>query len=252
MAMFVTGFEQDVRWFGIVFITFKHIFEDFDKTIVCVWGKFLGIRYQIYITDKKSFEKCYLLLGYFLVCDLLGSTGIQCMVYRNGRDGRDKGITDYHRPSCPSVYCKHTRHPNACTPLQWRHNGRDGVSNHQPHDCLLNRLFGHKSKKTSKLRVNGFCEGNSPGTGEFPAQMASNAENVSIWWRQHALVRMPQSVGLNQHLFIYNRVTVSVLWMHSLSYSICLVTHISLEQHGGDHTNINFKRILGDGTSCNI
>ena len=27
--------------------------------------------------------------------------------------------------------------------------------------------------------------GNSPGTGEFPAQMASNAENVSIWWRHH-------------------------------------------------------------------
>ena len=25
--------------------------------------------------------------------------------------------------------------------LQWRHNGRDSVSNHQPHDCLLNRLF---------------------------------------------------------------------------------------------------------------
>ena len=23
------------------------------------------------------------------------------------------------------------------------------------------------------------------GTGEFPAQMASNAENVSIWWRHH-------------------------------------------------------------------
>ena len=25
--------------------------------------------------------------------------------------------------------------------------------------------------------------GNSPVTGEFPAQMASNVENVSIWWR---------------------------------------------------------------------
>ena len=25
----------------------------------------------------------------------------------------------------------------------------------------------------------------TPGTGEFPAQMASNAENVSIWWRHH-------------------------------------------------------------------
>ena len=41
------------------------------------------------------------------------------------------------------------------------------------------------SKKTSKLRVTGLCAGNSPETGEFPAQMASNAENVSIWWRRH-------------------------------------------------------------------
>ena len=38
-------------------------------------------------------------------------------------------------------------------------------------------------RKTSKLRVTGFCVGNAPGTGEFPTQMASNAENVSIWWR---------------------------------------------------------------------
>ena len=69
--------------------------------------------------------------------------------------------------------------------LQWRHNGRDSVSNHQPHDCLLNRLFRRRSKKTSKFRVTGICARNSPGTGEFPAQMASNAENVSIWWRHH-------------------------------------------------------------------
>ena len=48
-------------------------------------------------------------------------------------------------------------------PLRWRHNGSDGVSNHQPHDCLLSRLFGHRSKKTSKLRVTpGLCAGNSP------------------------------------------------------------------------------------------
>ena len=65
--------------------------------------------------------------------------------------------------------------------LWWRHNGRDGVSNHQPHDCLLNGLFRRRSKKTSKLRVTGLCV----GTGEFPAQTASNAENVSIWWRHH-------------------------------------------------------------------
>ena len=71
--------------------------------------------------------------------------------------------------------------------LQWRHNGHDGVSNQQPCHCLLNRLCGRRSKKTPKLRVTGLCVGNSPGTGEFPAQMASNAENVSIWWRHHEL-----------------------------------------------------------------
>ena len=45
--------------------------------------------------------------------------------------------------------------------LQWRHNGRDSVSNQQPHDCFLNRLFRHRSKKISKLRVTGLCAGNS-------------------------------------------------------------------------------------------
>ena len=40
-------------------------------------------------------------------------------------------------------------------------------------------------KKTSKLRVIALCAGNSPEAGEFPAQMVSNAENVSIWWRHH-------------------------------------------------------------------
>ena len=69
--------------------------------------------------------------------------------------------------------------------LQWRHNEHNGVSNHQPHDCLLKRLFRRRSKKTSKLRVTGLCEGIPPVTGEFPAQRASNAEILSIWWRHH-------------------------------------------------------------------
>ena len=45
-----------------------------------------------------------------------------------------------------------------------------------------------RSKKTPKPRVTGLCEGNSPVTGEFPAQRASSAENVSIWWRHHASI----------------------------------------------------------------
>ena len=52
--------------------------------------------------------------------------------------------------------------------LQWRHNDHDGVSNHQPHGCLLNRLFRRRSKKTSKLRVTGLCVGNSPGPVNSP------------------------------------------------------------------------------------
>ena len=43
--------------------------------------------------------------------------------------------------------------------LLWRHDGRDGVSNHQPSECLLNRSFNRRSKKTSKLRVTGLCAG---------------------------------------------------------------------------------------------
>ena len=54
--------------------------------------------------------------------------------------------------------------------LRRRHNERDGVANHQPHDCLVSRLFRHRWKKTSKLRVTGLCQENSPETGEFPAQ----------------------------------------------------------------------------------
>ena len=69
--------------------------------------------------------------------------------------------------------------------LQCRHDDRDGVSNHWRLDCWLKRLFRRTSKKTSKLRFTGLCDGNSTATGEFPAQKASNAENFSIWWRHH-------------------------------------------------------------------
>ena len=67
---------------------------------------------------------------------------------------------------------------------------------------LINRLFRRRSKKTSKLRVTGPCEGKSPGTGEVFAQMASNAENVSIWWR-HQGVHCYSLAWFKMHSFIY-------------------------------------------------
>ena len=69
--------------------------------------------------------------------------------------------------------------------LRWRHKRHDSVSDHQPHDCLPNRLFRCRSKKTSQLYVTGLCMGNSPVIGEFLGQKASNAESVFIWWRHH-------------------------------------------------------------------
>ena len=100
-------------------------------------------------------------------------------------------------------------------PLHWRPNGRNSVSNHQPHDCLFNRLFRRRSKETSKLRVTGLCAVNSPGTGEFPAQMASNAVNVSIWWRHHAKGLRQTYWGLNKitdilRVFIFKLISFNI------------------------------------------
>ena len=112
--------------------------------------------------------------------------------------------------------------------LQWRHNGHDSVSNYQPHDCLLNFLFRRRSKKTSKLRVTGLCAGNSPVTGEFPAQRASNVENVSIWWRHHGQLAIAQGyrsknrVAINSMeiqiktvLFVYLTSVIAVTFSHA-------------------------------------
>ena len=54
--------------------------------------------------------------------------------------------------------------------------------------------------KLAKLRVTGLCDGNSSVTGEFPAQKASNAENVSIWWQHHDITSLsskPRSAYFN-------------------------------------------------------
>ena len=75
------------------------------------------------------------------------------------------------------------RHGTNLLLLQWRHNGRDGVSNPVPR--LFAQPFDQTQIKKSKLRVTGLCEGNTPVTGGFPSQRTSNAENVSVWWRHH-------------------------------------------------------------------
>ena len=75
--------------------------------------------------------------------------------------------------------------------IQWYHYG-DVIMSAIASKTQVSRLFTQpfiqtQIKERSKLCVTGLCVGNSPGTGEFPAQMASNAENVSIWWRHHVI-----------------------------------------------------------------
>ena len=116
--------------------------------------------------------------------------------------------------------------------LQWRHNENNGVSNHQRLDCLLNRLFRRRSKKTSKLYVTGLCEGKSPVTGEFPAQRASNSEkfpfddvimNFVMWLSTAGLSRPPglflwrskvSAIERKLYIYMYN---VFSNWLRSCS-----------------------------------
>ena len=79
-------------------------------------------------------------------------------------------ITKHPSRTCAgSLYAPRHRGPGIePTTLEWRHNERDGVSKYRRLDCLLNLLFMWISKKTSKLRVTGLCEGNPPVTGGFP------------------------------------------------------------------------------------
>ena len=110
---------------------------------------------------------------------------------------------------------------------QWRHNGRDGVPHHQPHDCLLNHLFRRRSKKT-------------PVTGEFPAQRknVSTRKNVSIWWRHHDVIKrgrlvsnvITDTVGYDSHIsssgFIWHFVPSSshiIMRAFSEKKIICLI-----------------------------
>ena len=75
--------------------------------------------------------------------------------------------------------------------LQWRHNRRDGVSNHQPHDCLPNRLFTHRRKHQSSASL-AFVRGihrwpvNSPHKGTVTRKIFPFDDVIiytgTVWW----------------------------------------------------------------------
>ena len=76
-------------------------------------------------------------------------------------DGFNRQVSQIRAP--PAAAIRYGKNYCETGLLQWRHNERDGVSNHTRLDCLLSRLFRRRSKKTWKLRVTDFCEGNGHG-----------------------------------------------------------------------------------------
>ena len=72
--------------------------------------------------------------------------------------------------------------------IQWRHNERDGVSNHQPHDCLFSRLFKAQTKENIKTPRTGLLEGihrwpvNSPHKGPVTRKMFPFDDVIMIYF----------------------------------------------------------------------
>ena len=120
-------------------------------------------------------------------------------------------ITIYESVTCTFVCC-HTLLLtsrqfiyNVTVSLQWRHNERDGVSNQQPRDCLLNRLFKAQIKGNIKAPRHWRW---MRGIHRWPVtvQMARNAKNVPYWWLHHgnyALLPCLQSTRLH-YIFAYH------------------------------------------------
>ena len=76
-------------------------------------------------------------------------------------------------------------------------------------------VYSDTDQRKHLPRITGLCVGNSPGTGEFPAQKASNAENVSIWWRHHDRLWQDEMTMV----LLVNK------WLREIIYSYIFVLH---------------------------
>ena len=81
--------------------------------------------------------------------------------------------------------------------------------------------------KTSKLRNTGLCERNSLVTGEFLAQMTSNAENVSIYWR-HFVCEMAVTLSRPQCVKLNNGINPKAEWSFNYMYPHLLLWSLGL------------------------
>ena len=119
--------------------------------------------------------------------------------------------------------------PVACS-LLWRHNGRDSVSNHQLTFVYPIVYSDADRRRHQSSALLAFVRGIHRWPVNSSAQMASNAENVSIWWRHHVLVTYRQQILqwswwlLNNEWtkpdFPISRFSLTFLWSQEMGDSI--------------------------------
>ena len=98
-----------------------------------------------------------------------------------------------HWPQC---HCS-----NSKGSIQWRHNGHDGVSNHQPHDCLLNRLCADQICSASLAFVRGIHRWpvNSPQKWPVTRKMFP-FDDVIMTWVEWINIQTMQSTATRKYV----------------------------------------------------
>ena len=71
------------------------------------------------------------------------------------------------------------------------------------------------------------CVWNSPGTGEFPAQMASYAEYVSISWRHHAFTSILFLCFFLLAIHTYHH--ICLIYVYQYLWKLCLTCEIEFD-----------------------
>ena len=116
-----------------------------------------------------SRELCFMALCLYTLYTFVDS----CYSFTYIGCGTGTGAIVYDSPSASKV----TETYVGKITLHWCHNDRDDVSNHQPHDCLLSRLFRRRSKKRQSSASLAFVRGihrwpvNSPHKGPVTRKM---------------------------------------------------------------------------------
>ena len=117
--------------------------------------------------------------------------------------------------------------PDHVMTLHWRHNDHDGVSNHQPHGCLLNRLFRRRSKKTSKLRATGLCVGNSPEPVNSPHKGPAALKMLAF---DDVFMKNDRRVLVNSHGIecVKSKIHTCTVWLFQQNLRAYIITHFTI------------------------